>query len=258
MADRQFNPLGTVAAPGSWTLPPGLQILLKGVYAEFDGAGAAGSFQPAFEIQTDSGHTQGVFTCDTSVAAGASADVTWFRGLAPPAAAVAQGAPYIRIGAGGISIPSGAGTTQLTLDPTVISWGTDAGPQVGSDTFDMHTFDGGVHYSPTILKPGAYLCFATLSVSIAGAPAAGSVAFLNTLAIGSVALPVGGMFTSPWLTTLGGQHLARASMALMCLVDTIFEPPPAGIDIEVGQNSGATANNSNFDMFMFRVNDFHF
>ena len=114
MADRQFNPLGTVAAPGSWTLPPGLQILLKGVYAEFDGTGAAGSFQPAFEIQTDSGHTQGVFTCGTSVAAGGSADVTWFRGL----------------GAGGSGSATPAASAYLT-------------------TFVSHTFTGSSTYTVT-------------------------------------------------------------------------------------------------------------
>ena len=81
MTDRQFNPLGSATAPAEWVLPASLQILLKNVYASFDGSGAAGSFVPALTIKSDSGHTVGTYPCATTVAAGGSADVTWFPGV---------------------------------------------------------------------------------------------------------------------------------------------------------------------------------
>ena len=81
MADSQFNPLGSVTAPADWTLPASLNLLLKNVYASYDGTSAAGSFQPALQIISDSGHTVGTYPCSTTVAAGGSADVTWFPGL---------------------------------------------------------------------------------------------------------------------------------------------------------------------------------
>lgn len=81
MADSQFNPLGTVTAPADWTLPPSLNLALKNVYASFDGSGASGNFVPCLEIVSDSGHTVGTYPCQRTVAAGASADVTWFPSI---------------------------------------------------------------------------------------------------------------------------------------------------------------------------------
>lgn len=78
MADRQFNPLGQENAPAGWTLPANLQLLLKQVYASFDGTGAAGPFIPCLELISDSGHTVGDYPASVTVAAGASADTTWF------------------------------------------------------------------------------------------------------------------------------------------------------------------------------------
>lgn len=87
MADRQFDPLGTVAVPADWTLPANLQLLLKNVYASFDGTAAAAAYLPCLEILSDSGHMVGAYPSLTQVAAGASADVTWFPGLTRSAAA---------------------------------------------------------------------------------------------------------------------------------------------------------------------------
>lgn len=84
MADSQFNPLGTVTAPADWTLPASLNLQLKNVYASFDGTSAAGSFVPCLQIISDSGHTVGSYPSATTVAAGASADTTWFPGLRTP------------------------------------------------------------------------------------------------------------------------------------------------------------------------------
>lgn len=80
MTDPQFNPLGSESAPADWVLPGSLELTPKVVFASFDGTSAAGSFLPCLELIDDSGRVVGSFPTTTQVAAGASADVTWFRG----------------------------------------------------------------------------------------------------------------------------------------------------------------------------------
>lgn len=90
MADRQFvAPFGSHAAPADWRLPASLQIAPKASYAKFNGAGAAGAFKPCLRIISDSGHVVAEAVSEIVVAAGASADVTWFPGVDedPPAPA---------------------------------------------------------------------------------------------------------------------------------------------------------------------------
>jgi hypothetical protein len=79
--DVQYRPLGTVSAPAAWTLQDLLEILPKTAYAHYDGSGTAGPFQPCLRIISDAGIVAGEYICETEVAAGASADVTWFRGV---------------------------------------------------------------------------------------------------------------------------------------------------------------------------------
>lgn len=76
--DHQVFVVGTEAAPASWTVPGNGQIQPKAIFATFDGTGAAGSFLPAIKIVSDGGETVGIYPVDTAVAAGASADVSWF------------------------------------------------------------------------------------------------------------------------------------------------------------------------------------
>lgn len=116
MADTTYRPLGTVATPADWQLPGSLELLLKQVYAEFDGTGAAAAFLPAVVLKDDKGDTMGVYPCGSQVAAGGSADVTWFPGVKPTAATPTLSVPQIVfqaewvVGAGGTNVlpPSGA------------------------------------------------------------------------------------------------------------------------------------------------------
>ena len=78
MADRQFKVGGMQSCPADWTLPASLQIILKTAYASFNGSGAASSFLPCLRIKSDSGDVAFEAVAQTQVAAGASADVTWF------------------------------------------------------------------------------------------------------------------------------------------------------------------------------------
>lgn len=80
--DVQLAALATESAPLDYVVPSSAVVRLKSVHALFDGSGAAGAWLPAIELISDSGHTialasdQGV-----SVAAGGSADVSWFPGV---------------------------------------------------------------------------------------------------------------------------------------------------------------------------------
>lgn len=83
MPDRQFvAPFGDHAAPADWRLPASLEILPKMAWARFNGAAAAGSYRPCLRLISDSGHVAAEAISEVTVAAGASADVSWFQGLA--------------------------------------------------------------------------------------------------------------------------------------------------------------------------------
>jgi hypothetical protein len=88
VADRQFiAPLGSHATPASWQLPAALEVLTKLAYAKYNGAGAAGSYLPLLRLISDSGQVAAEAVATTTIAAGASADVTWlpFRPCPPSA-----------------------------------------------------------------------------------------------------------------------------------------------------------------------------
>lgn len=90
MADVQLTQLATAAAPLVYTVPQGVEIRVKAVRAEYDGTAAAGAFLPQVHIVSDAGLTvarasdQGV-----SVAAGGTADASFFPGVKHAAAAAA-------------------------------------------------------------------------------------------------------------------------------------------------------------------------
>jgi len=149
----QYVPLGTVAAPASWTIPPSLEIALEAVFAHFDGSGAGGSFLPTLQIVSDSGHTVCEIPMDASVAAGSSVEATWAPFLRGAQAAAAGTTFY------------GARVTQQTQQTfpaggnTAVTW----------DTLAYDTSPGGTMWNagtPTLLTvpaDGIYLVVASMS-----------------------------------------------------------------------------------------------
>lgn len=81
--DRQIVVTGQAATPASFLIPGNGQVRPKAVFASFDGTGASGSFFPLLQIISDAGKTVCEAASDIPIAAGASADVSWFRGLSP-------------------------------------------------------------------------------------------------------------------------------------------------------------------------------
>lgn len=153
MADVEILASQVSAAPLRYAIPGGLEILVKVLAASFDGSGAGGSWQPAIQIVAGSGQVLRTFPLATALAAGASADVTWFP-------------------AGGVT---GTGTGTGTLVTAAIN-GTGialaASPNIVQITFvagatHYATNDDGSFYAHlkngiTIKQPGLYLlCGAT-------------------------------------------------------------------------------------------------
>jgi len=88
MTDTPIIDLPVHAAPKQYMVAGAQEIILKGVTASFDGTLAAGDFVPAVQILDPGGHVVGTYTLGSTLAAGASADISWFPGVNPPASAV--------------------------------------------------------------------------------------------------------------------------------------------------------------------------
>lgn len=86
---------GTGAAPQSYEVPNATEIIPRIVRATFDGTGAGVAFFPTIQIISDGGVIVGEVATDTTVAAGASASVTF--------------APFLEAAAAG-----GGGITSIT------------------------------------------------------------------------------------------------------------------------------------------------
>lgn len=150
MADRQFNPLGTENAPAGWTLPGNLQLLLKNVYATFDGTNAAGDFQPCLEIVSDSGHTVGSYTA-AKVTAGGSADVTFFPRVGGSTAA-------------GTTLPlfSVRNTNVVTLAPSATTPQAIPWPRFATTDASFYSWNV-ITNQVRVLQTGTYASFLTVN-----------------------------------------------------------------------------------------------
>jgi hypothetical protein len=111
MPDVQILRAPASGVPSDYTVPGSGELRLKAVYAEFDGSGAGGPFLPCVTIISDSGDVIGrAVDQGVSVTAGSNADVTWFPGVKPAAAAAAAGAlDYLLL----------LGAGQTVLDPPI-------------------------------------------------------------------------------------------------------------------------------------------
>lgn len=79
MADIPILVAGSEAAPAGWEVPATQEVNPKAAHATVDGTSAAQSFIPVLEIITDGGKI--ISRCvGPTVAAGGSADVSWFPG----------------------------------------------------------------------------------------------------------------------------------------------------------------------------------
>lgn len=99
MADLQILAPGVSAAPLEYDLPGSVELLIKELFASFDGTAAVAPWQPAITIIGPGNHEVGTYPLSSSVAAGASADVSFFP----------------RVGGGGSSSGGGGGVRVVRL-----------------------------------------------------------------------------------------------------------------------------------------------
>lgn len=149
MADVQILAPGVQAAPLDYTVQAGQEILLKSLFASFDGSAAASAFLPAIQILSDSGHVVGTYITQATVAAGGSADVSFGPFLRGQAAAAAAGS----------GSPSAVmiKTSQQTINAGALA-------RVNLDSSTFATSDGNVFSSAAnsiiIAEPGLYFAWA--------------------------------------------------------------------------------------------------
>lgn len=77
-ADTAISVGQTQATPLTYTLPSAQDVVLHGARASYDGTGAAGSFVPLLQILAPGGLIVSEAIGGATLAAGASADLSWF------------------------------------------------------------------------------------------------------------------------------------------------------------------------------------
>lgn len=86
MSDVAIRASAVAAVPRDYTIPGAQELLPKSVTASMNGTGAAGSWLPCLQILDPSGNVMVSAVSDTTLAAGVSADVSWFPKLKRTAA----------------------------------------------------------------------------------------------------------------------------------------------------------------------------
>lgn len=169
MADTTIGGLGTKAAPLDYKIPKTLEVFPRSIKATFDGSGAGASFLPTLQVIADSGDVVGTYPVDTAVAAGASADVSWF----PRSVAKAGATPASAV------IGACAGITATVTTPV--------GPVDYHIVYDTLVYDtsGGAMWTagaPTLMtapSSGLYLLVCTVDIFSAAAEEVKVIIFSN-------------------------------------------------------------------------------
>ena len=78
MADVAILQTQSLATPNGYTIPGAQEIILKSVKASFDGTGAGASWVPVLQFVAPNGFIVCECPVPNAVAAGGSADVSWF------------------------------------------------------------------------------------------------------------------------------------------------------------------------------------
>jgi hypothetical protein len=120
MADVQIFEPKNVPVPSSYQVKDAEEIELKAVNADFDGSGAGGAWLPCVTIVSDAGEVIArAVDQSVSVAAGGSAEVSWFPRVRRRGAAPSTVIPCRLLGSG-----NGNTTLTVTLTDNVPATGT--------------------------------------------------------------------------------------------------------------------------------------
>lgn len=182
MADIALLAPGVSDAPEGYQIPGAQEIIVKAVTANYDGTNAAGDFVPTLQVIAPNGSI--LASCPTSitVAAGGTADVSWFPRSGVASSSPGGGITEIESADGSVTISSPFGpTTDLSVNfpppPVfgatieVVSGGLTA--TAGSVTFVSFTGGGSLldlttPTNPLIIAAGVYLIGVVMSLQIGG------------------------------------------------------------------------------------------
>lgn len=160
MSDVTIKALSTDPAPADYDVPPAQEIVIKLASAIFDGSGAAGAFVPTLEIVAPDRSVVGSFPVSDSLAAGASAFVSWF----PRGGLAAKATPAVKIVEWGITL----------------SWGATAG------FYSFPSNNDGAAVGFTVLQPATHpdmvVTLAATYTAVAGGALSVRVIQLDTVA----------------------------------------------------------------------------
>jgi hypothetical protein len=81
VADAVISAPQIQSTPAGYTVPAAQEIIVKSVRALVDGTGAGGSFTPTLQLLAPNGMIVWQAPAGSTLAAGASADISWFPGL---------------------------------------------------------------------------------------------------------------------------------------------------------------------------------
>jgi hypothetical protein len=143
VADVSLIAQAVTTAPEGYTVPGAQEIILKSVFAQYDGTGAGGSYVPTLQILAPNNAVVASCPIGTTLTAGASADVTWFpRGGLSSSGGGGSGITEIDspFGTIGITNPNGPTTSIDVEDSTsmVVSFGWQSSGS-GTDLFYSQT-----------------------------------------------------------------------------------------------------------------------
>lgn len=217
--DVEITRDGPVSVPLDYNVPNGGELQPVNVGATIDGSGAGAAFYAVLQVLDPNGRSMGKYIT-SSIAAGASADVTWFPGLIAPASS-----------SGGGSGPALLFSTTLTSTQANIS--TGALPQTHSDLL-IYTLlrtneaisgnaQGAIQFNSDFTAANYRTVWlrnlgttvsggnSTTSSGINCVPVAGAQADAGAFAIGRIEIPN---------YTAAGQKFAWAGLGLMLTIGT--------------------------------------
>jgi hypothetical protein len=153
MPDVPINAQAVIAAGQGYTVPDSIEIVLKSVRAQYDGSGAGGSFVPLLQIVAPGNLVVWEGPASATVAAGASADVSWFQGVAAQASSAGgngvlydtspQGAGHYLYSDTDTAGPSGYGLRLQDATPTgllIEAHGASGDATLESDMGTVHVW----------------------------------------------------------------------------------------------------------------------
>ena len=219
---------GVGPAPQLYEVPNAQEIIPKSVRATFNGTLAGSAFFPTVRIVSDGGVIVAEVATDTSVAAGASASVTF--------------APFLR----GVPASSGGGLSwegaRYTGGVTTIAQNvTDVFPF--SLSFGTALLDLSVPSTPTFLTGGVYIVsqVARCVIALGGAQAAGST-FNGNILISSSTGGMGQNVSQRFIWPSGGTFVPQVT------VNSVPIQVNAGDALTCGAtNSDSAAGNHVYD-----------